>query len=50
MIGVIGATGSTGRALVAALKEKGADFRCLVRDTAAAAEKPKRRGRSFVLT
>ncbi|MBS28590.1 MAG: nucleoside-diphosphate sugar epimerase [Alphaproteobacteria bacterium] len=39
MIGVIGATGSTGRALVAALKEKGADFRCLVRDTAAAAEK-----------
>lgn len=39
MIGVIGATGSTGRALVAALKEKGADFRCLVRDPAAAAEK-----------
>ena len=39
MIGVIGATGSTGRALVAALKEKGADFRCLVRDPAAAVEK-----------
>jgi uncharacterized protein YbjT (DUF2867 family) len=39
MIGVIGATGSTGRALVAALKEKGTDFRCLVRDPAAAAEK-----------
>ncbi|HCP00550.1 MAG TPA: hypothetical protein DIT35_03575 [Rhodospirillaceae bacterium] len=39
MIGVIGATGSTGAALVAALKKKGADFRCLVRDAALAAEK-----------
>lgn len=38
MIGVIGATGMTGRALVAALKAKGADFRCLVRDTAKAAD------------
>lgn len=38
MIGLIGATGMTGRALVAALKEKGAEFRCLVRDTAKAAE------------
>jgi len=38
MIGVIGATGMTGRELVAALKEKGAEFRCLVRDTAKAAE------------
>lgn len=38
MIGIIGSTGSTGRALVAALKSKGADFKCLVRDTARAAE------------
>ncbi|MDE0780333.1 MAG: SDR family oxidoreductase [Alphaproteobacteria bacterium] len=38
MIGVIGATGMTGNALVGALKGKGADFRCLVRDTAKAAE------------
>lgn len=38
MIGLIGATGMTGRALVAALKEKGAAFRCLVRDPAKAAE------------
>lgn len=38
MIGIIGATGTTGRGLVAALKEKGAAFRCLVRDTAKAAE------------
>lgn len=38
MIGLIGATGMTGRALVAALKEKGAEFRCLVRDPAKAAE------------
>lgn len=38
MIGIIGATGMTGRALVAALKEKGAEFRCLVRDPARAAE------------
>lgn len=38
MIGVIGATGMTGRALVAALKAKGSDFRCLVRDTAKAAD------------
>lgn len=38
MIGIIGATGTTGRGLIATLKEKGADFRCLVRDTAKAAE------------
>lgn len=38
MIGVIGGTGNTGRAVVAALKAKGADFRCLVRDKAKAAE------------
>jgi uncharacterized protein YbjT (DUF2867 family) len=39
MIGIIGATGTTGRALVAALKQRGAEFRCLVRDAATAAEK-----------
>ena len=39
MIGLIGATGSTGRALVVALKQKGTDFRCLVRDKVAAVEK-----------
>lgn len=38
MIGVIGGTGNTGRAVVAALKAKGAEFRCLVRDPAKAAE------------
>lgn len=38
MIGVIGGTGTTGRGVVAALQAKGADFRCLVRDMAAAAE------------
>lgn len=38
MIGVIGGTGVTGRTVVAALQAKGADFRCLVRDPAAAAE------------
>ena len=38
MIGVIGGTGLTGRTVVAALQAKGADFRCLVRDPAAAAE------------
>ena len=38
MIGVIGGTGNTGRAVVAALQKKGADFRCLVRDTAKATE------------
>ena len=38
MIGIIGATGTTGRGLIATLKEKGAAFRCLVRDTAKAAE------------
>jgi uncharacterized protein YbjT (DUF2867 family) len=38
MIGVIGGTGNTGRAVVAALKAKGADFRCLVRDLGKAAE------------
>ncbi len=38
MIGVIGGTGNTGRAVVAALQAKGADFRCLVRDPAKAAE------------
>ncbi len=39
MIGVVGGTGNTGRTVVAALQAKGADFRCLVRDPAAAAEK-----------
>ena len=38
MIGVIGGTGVTGRTVVAALQAKGAEFRCLVRDTAKAAE------------
>ncbi len=38
MIGVIGGTGNTGRAVVAALQAKGADFRCLVRDLGKAAE------------
>jgi uncharacterized protein YbjT (DUF2867 family) len=38
MIGVIGGTGLTGRTVVAALLAKGANFRCLVRDPAAAAE------------
>ncbi len=38
MIGVIGGTGNTGRAMVAALQKKGAEFRCLVRDPASAAE------------
>ena len=38
MIGVIGGTGNTGRAVVAALQAKGAAFRCLVRDLAKAAE------------
>ena len=38
MIGVIGGTGTTGRGVVAALQAKGADFRCLVRDLAKAAE------------
>ena len=38
MIGIIGATGTTGRGLIATLKEKGAAFRCLVRDTVKAAE------------
>lgn len=38
MIGVIGGTGTTGRGVVAALQAKGADFRCLVRDTEKAAE------------
>ena len=36
MIGVIGGTGNTGRAVVKALKEKGSEFRCLVRDPEAA--------------
>ena len=38
MIGVIGGTGTTGRGVVSALQAKGAEFRCLVRDPAAAAE------------
>ena len=38
MIGVIGGTGMTGRGVVSALQAKGAEFRCLVRDPAAAAE------------
>jgi uncharacterized protein YbjT (DUF2867 family) len=39
MIVVIGGTGVTGSAVVAALKAKGADFKCMVRDTAAARAK-----------
>lgn len=38
MIGVIGGTGNTGQAVVAALKAQGADFKCLVRDPAKAAD------------
>ncbi len=38
MIGDIGGTGTTGRGVVAALQAKGADFRCLVRDTEKAVE------------
>lgn len=38
MIGVIGGTGKIGRALVGELRQKGADFRCIVRDPEAAAE------------
>jgi uncharacterized protein YbjT (DUF2867 family) len=36
MIGVLGGTGVTGSRVVAALKAKGADFKCITRDTAAA--------------
>lgn len=39
MIGVLGGTGVTGSQVVAALKAKGAEFKCIVRDPAAAAEK-----------
>ena len=38
MIVVIGGTGNTGRALVAALSAKGLDFKCLVRDVDKARE------------
>lgn len=39
MIAVIGGTGVTGGAVVAALKARGADFKCIVRDPAAARQK-----------
>lgn len=39
MIGVLGGTGVTGSQVVAALKTKGAEFKCIVRDPAKAAEK-----------
>ncbi len=39
MIGVLGGTGMTGGQVVAALKAKGASFKCIVRDPAAAKEK-----------
>lgn len=39
MIGVLGGTGTTGSPVVAALKAKGADFKCIVRDPEAAAAK-----------
>lgn len=39
MIGVLGGTGMTGSQVVAALKAKGASFKCIVRDPAAAKEK-----------
>ena len=39
MIGVLGGTGVTGGAVVAALKAKGADFKCVVRDPETAREK-----------
>lgn len=39
MIGVLGGTGVTGGQVVAALKAKGADFTCIVRDTEAAKAK-----------
>ncbi|MBT4703254.1 MAG: NmrA family NAD(P)-binding protein [Rhodospirillaceae bacterium] len=39
MIGVLGGTGVTGSQVIAALKAKGAEFKCIVRDPAAAAEK-----------
>ncbi len=39
MIAVIGGTGITGSQVVAALKAKGAQFKCIVRDPAAAAAK-----------
>ena len=39
MIGVLGGTGVTGSQVVAALKAKGADFTCIVRDPDAAKAK-----------
>lgn len=39
MIAVIGATGSTGSQVVKALKGRGAEFKCIVRDPDAAAQK-----------
>ena len=39
MIGIFGGTGVTGSQVVAALKEKGADFTCIVRDLKAAKSK-----------
>jgi uncharacterized protein YbjT (DUF2867 family) len=39
MIGLFGATGNTGGQVVAALKAKGAEFTCIVRDPDAAKSK-----------
>ena len=39
MIGVFGATGTNGRELVRALKERNPDFKCIIRDPAAAKDK-----------
>jgi uncharacterized protein YbjT (DUF2867 family) len=39
MIGLLGGTGVTGSQVVAALKAKGAEFKCIVRDPTKAAEK-----------
>ncbi len=39
MIGVIGGTGNTGRAVVKALEKKSVEFRCLVRDSEVAKQK-----------
>ena len=39
MIGILGGTGVTGSQVVAALKAKGADFTCIVRDPDAAKAK-----------
>ena len=42
MIGVIGGTGITGSQVVASLNSRGADFKCIVREPAAAKAKQKR--------